>query len=141
MMIAVQVLPQAAQRPTEGTSIPLDLYEAVIRFQIKSWQPASHTYCIGIKGADPDPALLERLRPLKVKGSSACQMRNERVVDGKLKESVIFNLAAFQKVSESEVEVEGGYLCGNMCMAKGAYRVVREASGWHVVEFEAHLTF
>lgn len=145
LLIAVQVvLPQSARKPNDVSSGNLDLYEAVIRFQIKSWQQAAHTYCIEINGIDPDPALLQRLRPLHVKGASACQKLNEKnlmsIVDGKMKGSVIFKLASVRNVSESEVEVEGGYLCGNLCMAQGNYRVVRDASGWHVLRFEAGLT-
>jgi hypothetical protein len=144
LMIAVQVLPQSVPKPNDVSSGNLDLYEAVIRFQIKSWQQAAQTYCVRINGIDPAPALLQRLRPLHVIGASACQKLDEkqlmRVVDSKMKGSVIFNLAAFRNVSESEVEVGGGYLCGDLCMAQGVYRLVHEASGWHVAGFEAHLT-
>ena len=122
----------------------LDLYEAVIRYQIKSWQQAAHTYCVEINGADPNPALLQRLRPLHVRGASACQKLIEkrlmRVVDGKMKGSVIFNLGPARNVTESQVEVEGGYVCGNLCMAQGIYHLVRDGSGWHVLKFEARLT-
>jgi hypothetical protein len=144
LMIALQVLPQSVHKTNDVNSGNLDLYEAVIRFQIKSWQQAAHTYCVEINGIDPDPALLKRFRPLHVKGASACQKLNEkqltRVVDSKMKGSVIFNLGAIRNVSESEVDVEGGYLCGNLCMARGDYRVIRDASGWHVVRFEARIT-
>ncbi|MGA8089167.1 MAG: hypothetical protein WCA10_17970 [Terracidiphilus sp.] len=144
LMIAVQVLPQSVHKPNDVSSGDLDLQEAVIRYQIKSWQQEMHTYCVEINGTDPDPALLQRLRPLKVKGASACHRQNDRqlmmIVDDKKKDSVIFNLVAFRKVSESEVEIEGGYFCGNLCMAQGTYHLVRGASGWHVVRFEARLT-
>ena len=144
LMIAMQLLPQPVTKQNDVSSGNLDLYEAVLRFQIKSWQQPAHTYCVEIKGIDPDPVLLQRLRPLHVKGASACQKQSKnqfmRVVDGKMKGSVIFSLAGFRNVSESEVEVEGGYLCGSLCMAQGSYRVARGASGWHVVGFEAHFT-
>ena len=144
LMIAAHVLPQAVHKPNDASSGNLDLYEAVIRFQIKSWQQAAHTFCVEINGVDPDQALLTRLRLLHVKGASACQKRDEKqsmnIVNGKMQGSVIFNLAAVRSVNEFEIEVEGGYLCGGLCMAQGVYRVVREASGWHVVGFEAHLT-
>ena len=95
LIIAVQVLSQSVHKPNDVSSGNLDLYEAVIRYQIKSWQQAAHTYCVEINGADPNPALLQRLRPLHVRGASACQKLIEkrlmRVVDGKMKGSVIFN--------------------------------------------------
>ena len=138
------VMPQSVHKPNDLSSGDLDLQEAVIRYQVRSWQQEMHTYCVEINGTDPDPALLHRLRPLKVKGASACHRQNEKqlmmIVDDKKKASVIFNLVAFRKVSESEVEIEGGYFCGNLCMAQGTYHLVRGASGWHVVRFEARLT-
>ena len=144
LMIAAQVLPQSVHKPNDLSSDNLDLYEAVIRFQIKSWQQPAHTYCVEINGIDPDRNLLQRLRTQHVKGVSACQKLNEKklteVVDGKMKRSVIFNLATVRNVSESEVEIKGGYLCGNLCTAQGIYRVVRGASGWHVLGFVAYFT-
>src|SRR5579872_1473191 len=97
LMVAAQALPQpqAAKRPNEVNLSSLDLYEAVVRFQIKSWQSTANTYCIEINGADPGPACLLRLRPLHVKGASACQKLNDKtqmiVVDGKNKGAVIFD--------------------------------------------------
>ena len=144
LIIAAQTLPQSVRKANDLNSGNLNLYEAVIQFQIKSWQQAAHTYCVKINGIDPEPALLQRFRPLPVKGGSACQEQNEKqfmnIVDGKMKASVIFNLGAVRNVSESGVDVEGGYLCGSLCMAQGIYRVVRDASGWHVMGFEARLT-
>jgi len=145
LMIATQLMPQAAKRPIADISSRLDIYEAVVRYQIESWQQEAHTYCVEINGADPDPAFLQHLRPLHVKGASACRKQNDKrqmiVLDRKMKGSVIFKLGMVQDLTESQVELDGGYLCGNLCMAQGNYRVVHEASGWRVVGFEARLTF
>ena len=143
LMIAPQMLPQSSQMPTEAKG-RLALYEAVIRYQIKSWQQKAHTYCIAINGVDAESTLLDRLRPFHVERASACHRLNQNpvmpVVDAKKKESVIFNLGTIRNLSDSEVEVEGGYFCGNLCVAQGTYHVVREPSGWHVLRFEADLT-
>ncbi|WP_348260935.1 hypothetical protein P8935_14095 [Telmatobacter sp. DSM 110680] len=145
LMMASPLLHQTAGSPSEANSNSLDLYEAVIRFQVKAWQPSIHTYCVKINGADPDAALRQRLRALHVKGASACEKLKENgqmtVVDAKKKQSVIFDLGAVQNVSDSKVELQGGYLCGNVCMAQGTYRAFRDRYGWHVAGFEAQLTF
>jgi hypothetical protein len=145
LMLAPAVLPQSSQGPAETNLDRLDLFEAVVRYQIKSWEEQrADTYCIAINGVDAESTLLDRLRPIHVNGASACHRLNRRpvrpVVDAKEKESVIFNLRSIRILSDSEVEVEGGYFCGNLCMAQGTYHVVREPSGWRVLSFEAHFT-
>ena len=60
-----------------------------------------------------------------------------RVVDKKTKKnSVIFDVGTIRRLNESEIEVEGGYLCGSLCMASGSYRLVREGSSWRVTGFK-----
>jgi len=145
LILAPAVLPQSSQTPAETNLGRLDLFEAVIRYQIKSWEEQrADTYCIAINGIDAESALLDRLRPFPVERASACHRLNQKpvmpVVDAKQKESVIFNLGIIRNLSDSEVEVEGGYFCGNLCMAQGTYHVVREPSGWRVLRFEAHFT-
>lgn len=144
LMMAPQVLPQASETQTDPHLVRLELFEAVIRYQIESWEQRASTYCIAINGTDAESALLDRLRPLPVERASACHKLNQKpvmpVVDAKMKDSVVFNLGTIRNLSDSEVEVEGGYFCGNLCMAQGTYRVVHESSGWHVLRFEAQFT-
>jgi hypothetical protein len=138
----VYALPQSPKKTDPAISPNLDLYETVIRFQISSWELSAHTYCIKINGADADPVLLQRLLPLPVKPASACRMVNEKsplmsVVDRKTrKTAVIFDLGTIRRVSDSEVQVEGGYWCGSLCMAGGVYRVLLQGQSWHVAGFE-----
>jgi hypothetical protein len=138
----VQAFPQSPKKTDPVTSADLGLYETVIRFQISSWELSAHTYCIEINGADADPVLLQRLLPLPVKRASACRKVNDKspmwsVVDRKTrKTAVIFNLGTIRRVSDSEVQVEGGYWCGNLCMAEGAYRVLLQGQSWHVAGFQ-----
>jgi hypothetical protein len=151
LLIALMMAPQApsasaqlSQTPAQRSLVRLDLYEAVIRYQIKSWEQKAHTYCIAVNGVDAEWSLLDRLRPFQVKRASACHRLNQKpvmpVVDARQKESVIFNLGIIRSLSDAEVEIEGGYFCGNLCVAQGIYHVVHAASGWQVSEFEAHLT-
>lgn len=144
LMMARQMLPQSSHTPTETSLGRLDLYEAVIRYQIESWEQKANSYCIAINGVDAESTLLDRLRPFRVRRASACHRLNQKpvmpVVDAKEKESVIFNLGTIRNLSDSEVEIEGGYFCGNLCMAQGTYHAVRAPSGWHVLRFDSHLT-
>jgi hypothetical protein len=144
LMTASLVLSPLSHMPIIATSGRLDLYEAVIRYQIKSWQLPAHTYCIKINGVDAEKVLLDHLRPLHARGASACHKLNQKpampIVDAKRKESVIFYLGDIRNVSDSEVDVDGGYYCGDLCMAEGTYRVINERSGWRVERFEARFT-
>ena len=140
--IASQAVPQSGQVARPVASSDLELYESVLRYQIKSWELAASTFCIKVNRADADATLLNRLRPLPVKAASECKevigkTTFMRVVDKKTKKkSVIFDVGAIHHLSDSEIEVEGGYLCASLCMASGVYRLVREESGWRVTGFK-----
>jgi hypothetical protein len=144
LAISLQAGPQSELMAQAAASGDADIYESVIRYQIKSWELAARTFCIQVKGGDAEEALLERLRPLPVKIASACQETDQktmmRVVDKETKQNaVIFDVGVIRRVSDSEVEVEGGYLCASLCMASGDYHVIREKSGWRVTTFKWHL--
>ena len=140
-LISVAV-PQSGQNLVPPAPNDIDVYESVIRYQIKSWKLAASTFCIKVDRADADEALLSRLRPLPVKAASECKETSGetpimRVVDKKTKKnSVIFDVEAIRRLNESEIDVEGGYLCGSLCMASGSYRFRREESGWRVTGFK-----
>ncbi len=59
-----------------------------------------------------------------------------KVVDKKTgKPAVIFDVGAIHWLTKDEVEVEGGYLCGNLCMAIGKYHLIREGDRWAVTSY------
>lgn len=141
---------QSSTPPTEPKEAPqhpspTDVYEAVLRYQVKSWELAADAYCVEVNGRDADEALLERLKPLRVKEASACRKQRKqvivmRVVDRKTgKMSVIFDMAEIRWPTHSEAEVDGGYLCGSECMAAGIYHVVWDGSRWVVTKFDIHV--
>jgi len=55
--------PQTAvgEAPQHPSSI--DVYEAVLRYQIKTWDLAADSYCVKINGEDAEGTLLDRLKP------------------------------------------------------------------------------
>jgi hypothetical protein len=136
-------LSQAAElAPPKGSA---EVYEAVILFQIKSWDLAADSYCVKINSRDADKALLKQIQSPRVKPASACRKVDRKsvfmtVVDKKTrKNSVIFDLETIRWKSETEAEIDGGYVCASLCMAGGVYHAVYDQSGWHVDRFDAQI--
>jgi hypothetical protein len=138
---------QSGPPQTAATEVPqhpstTDIYEAILRYQIRSWELAADSYCIEVIGKDANKALLERFKPLPVKVASACRKRTTqivmmRVVDKETgKMSVIFDMGKIRWPKHSEAEVDGGYLCGSECMAGGTYHVAWDGSRWVVTKFD-----
>jgi hypothetical protein len=137
---------KSADQPTRTKA--LNVYEAVIRYQIHSWELAADSYCIQINGRDADKELLHRLAPLPVKGRSGCKKHTPEsikpipmmsVIDKKTKKnSVIFYLGDISWRGDAEIEVPGGYDCASQCWASGVYHAVLDASGWRVIRFDLH---
>ena len=127
-------LPQSPNKSVE-------VYEAVVRYQIKSFRV--DTYCIKIGEKDADKDFLRRLNPLPVKGASDCieQTRNNlppmNVLDKHTKRSaVIFDLGKIGWRSDTEADVDGGYLCASQCRAGGIYHVFWDGTRWVIRDFE-----
>jgi hypothetical protein len=122
-----------------------DVFESVVRYQIKSWELAANSYCISIEGKDATTDFLRRLTPIPVKTASGCRKQTTEkvmvsVVDKKTgKRSVIFDAEAIRWISENEVEVAGGYFCASECMASGRYHVVRDGTKWRVTRYDLKL--
>jgi hypothetical protein len=119
-----------------------DLYEVVLRYQIKSWQLAADSYCVEVNGKDASKELLNRFMSLPVKPASACRKKTTqrvmmRVVDRKSgKMSVIFDMFQIRWRTVSEAEIDGGYLCGSECMAGGTYHLKWDGNRWAVTEYD-----
>lgn len=139
-----QVKDGRASTPSKTVPKPLstiDLYEIVVRYQIKSWELTADSFCLEVNGRAATRTLLERLQPLRVKASSACRENTQtpmmEVVDKETgKMSVIFDLEKIHWHTPSEAEVDGGYVCGSLCMAGGTYYVDWDGSRWIVSKFE-----
>ena len=139
----VQSREEAQNTPSEDESA--NVFEAVVRYQIESWELAANSYCISIQGKDATTDFLRRLTPLPVKAASGCRKHTTEkvmvsVVDKKTgKRSVIFDVKAIHSISENEVTVEGGYFCADLCMASGLYHVVRDGTKWRVTRYDVKL--
>ena len=131
----------ASGNSTEKRAAELDIHEAVIRFQIKTWDLEASSYCVSINGKTPSKELLKRLNPLPVKIASGCRKKTiagvqMSVLDKQTgKRSVIFDVGSIRWLKGGEAEVDGGYVCGSLCMAAGTYHVIRDQTGWTVTKF------
>jgi hypothetical protein len=121
------------------------VYEAVARYQIKSWQLTAHVYCFRVKGQDADNQFLDRLKPLPVRPESDCTQKDTKtftmsIVDKRTKKSaVLFGLGSILWRSPTEAEVEGSYLCGSQCMAGGVYHLAFDQGLWTVTRFDQRI--
>jgi hypothetical protein len=126
------------------TPVPVSLtalYEAVLRYQIKSWELTADSYCVEVNGKDAGKDLLGRLQPLPVKPASRCRKQTRsvtmEVIDKKTKKrAVIFDIDKILWRSETAADVEGGYVCASLCMAGGTYHVVWDGTRWVVTGFD-----
>lgn len=87
-------------------------------------------------GGDPDAAFMKRFagNTPPVKMSSECDLANE-VRDKKTGErGVVFCTGKIRWISETEVEVQGGYYEGNLSASGGGYRVKKVNGKWTVEE-------
>lgn len=127
--------------PSETAAV----YEAVARYQIKSWQLTAHIYCFRVKGQDADKEFLDRLKPLPVRPESDCTQKDTKtftmsIVDKRTKKSaVLFGLGGILWRSPTEAEVEGSYLCGSQCMAGGVYHLAFDQGIWSVTRFDQRI--
>jgi hypothetical protein len=129
----------ALEAPDPGATEAV--YEAVVRFQVASWQLGADSYCIQIKGKDADEKMLRSLKPLDVKPESEClkvKKKYDMVVIDKhsKKRSVIFGAGNIRWTSDTSADIEGGYLCGSQCMSGGVYHAVKEDGQWKVIKFD-----
>jgi len=138
-------LPQTANVMLQSKSA--EVYEAVIEFQIKSWDLSADSFCIEINGRDADIEILKHIGSARVKQASACKKQDSgpkksfmSVVDKRTrKHSVIFDIEDIRWSGDAEAEIDGGWLCGDLCMAGGVYHAAHDQSGWHVTRFDAHI--
>jgi hypothetical protein len=135
--------PSAVAPPEPGATAAV--YEAVARYQIKSWQQTAHAYCFRVKGQDADKEFLNRLKPLPVEPESDCTQKdtktfNMSIIDKRTKKSaILFGLGSILWRSPTQAEVEGSYLCGSQCMAGGIYHVVLDQGQWTVTKFDVRI--
>lgn len=120
-----------------------DVREAVFLFQFdhnaSGLQQNAKVYFLSLGGGDRDPSdeFMERFRGLKppVKKVSECTASVTGVKDKETGEhGLIFRVTSIKWVSDSEVEVEGGYHEASESASGNTYLLLREGERWFVKE-------
>ena len=124
-----------------------DIREATFRYQFRKnasgQQQAAKVYCLELavdgKRADPDDAFLKRFAGNKppVKKGSECGMSAEQgvVIDKETGASgLIFNTGDIQWVSDTEVEVSGGYYEASLSASGNVYSLKKVNGIWTVIK-------
>lgn len=138
--------PQASAIQAPSPAVTAAVYEAVARYQIKSWHLPAYTYCFRVNGQNASRQFLDRLKPLPVKPESDCTQKDTKtftmsVVDKRTKKSaVMFGLGSILWRSPTQAEVQGSYLCGIQCVAGGIYNVVLNQGQWTVTKFDVRIS-
>jgi hypothetical protein len=134
----------ASQAPTESVShakVQDDNREAVVRFQMRNSQHSARVYFVRISSEDPPPNFLTRFADSKkqIKKRSDARVDGSNLVVDKRSRAhgVILNQGDIRRITESVVEVEGGYSCGSLCGASGVYHLRRDGESWTVTHFRA----
>jgi hypothetical protein len=123
-----------------------DIREAIVRYQIANWDLRADVYFVEIQSKDPTKEFLLRFAdiPKPVEKKSASRIRKE-VVGNYVEErhtktrGVVFDQESIVRISDSRVDVRGGYYCASLCMAGGVYHLERLKDHWVVTDFRAEI--
>ncbi len=138
-VVSPTTLPRSAQED--------DIREAVFRYQFEhnasGTQQTAQFYCLSLgeysKDIDPDDGLMQRFQGHKpaVKKVSQCICSPEvGVKDKEIGQSggLVFRVTSIRWISNTEVEVEGGYYEGGLSASGNVYQVVRKGNQWVVTD-------
>jgi len=127
--------PQGEARAAEE----LNIQEALLRYQFKhnasSQRAGAQVYCVTVRGADPDEALLQRFarHAVPVRKASSCKVSG-RVLDpttGAL--GLALDVEQVEWLSSDEVTVNGGYYEASLSASRNAYRLRKQGNHWTAV--------
>jgi hypothetical protein len=137
--VSPTALPQSAQEN--------DIREAVFRYQFEhntsGAQQTARFYCLSLgeysKELDPDDELMQRFQGHKpaVKKISQCVCSPEAGVKDKETGQLgglVFRATSIKWISDTEVEVKGGYYEGGLSSSGNVYQVVQKEGQWIVTK-------
>ena len=121
----------------------LDVQEAVFRYQFEhnasGRKQSADFYCLGLRDKqDPPEELMRRFAGHSPKVFPASQCTTDArsgvshgIMSG---EGLVFSITEIKWISDSEVEVSGGYYEGGLSSSGNIYRLKRVAGKWQVHE-------
>ncbi|UCF81674.1 MAG: hypothetical protein JSV08_04475 [Acidobacteriota bacterium] len=119
-----------------------DIREAVFGYQFEhnasGIQQTADVYCLSIDGKDPADAFMKRFEdnwpPVK-KASRCMEDAVAGAGDKKAGErGLLFGVGELRWITDTEVEVEGGYYEGDLSSSGNTYHVVKEDCHWVVTK-------
>jgi hypothetical protein len=151
LLVMVLLAPLALQRSTDATRLdPTQrnaIGEAVFRYQLAHLYFKNYSAFVELptengKWRDPDERFLSRLNDIKPRPRKFSERPRppagvypHQFVDrGSGKVIVLLFVGAITRLSDSEVELDGGFSCGSLCGESFHYRVVNKADAWTVTE-------
>jgi len=132
-----------------------DIHEAVLRYQVKAWYSDSGLkpddkddkasreiknrltpmiVHIQIDGKDPSAQFLERFKSEKFIFRPASEAGKKEMGKPSVMPSgkIIFSSENIKWLSETHVEVSGGYYCGSLCASGNTFQVNKKNGKWEV---------
>lgn len=146
--VLVPLLPQRSGEATKLESTERnDIWEAVFRYQLAHLYFKKYSAFVALptrngKWRDPDERFLSRMDDIKPRPGrfSECPRPPAGVYPHQFveKESgkviVVLFVGAITRLSDSEVELDGGHSCGSLCGESFHLRVVNKVGHWTVME-------
>lgn len=142
LFFAFASLGVAADKARQGQDD--DIREAVFRYQFdhnaSGQQQTAKVYFlrVGEKATDPSDELMKRFadhQPPVRKASAAHFVRDKGLFDKKTGEQgLAFRAAAIKWISDTEVEVSGGYYEAELSSSSNTYIVKKENGKWKVTQ-------
>ena len=139
LILAVSPLGFAADRPRLAEEE--DIREAVFRHQLEFHaRDKNKIYFLGVgeKAVDASPELMKRFanqRPAVKKASDSQYIQGKGIIDKKTGERGLALMARTIKwISDTEVEVRGGYFRDEEAAASNTYRVRKQDGRWKVTK-------
>jgi hypothetical protein len=150
VLMAAVVAAPSLQKTSGDTPRPAqedEIREAVYRYQFKNFDLLVAYHFISVNGKNPSAAILQRFKgeqppvlPLSdcdriKKPTRMIQNRND------LKQGALFNIGQIKWISDTKVDVDGGFECGDICdEATGVYHASKPENKWVVDSFDAIAT-
>jgi hypothetical protein len=128
------------------TAQELEVREAIVGYQIASWDLRADVYFLEIESKNPQQDFLDRFKdiPRLVKGENASKMKKDvagyHIEDRRTKKrGVLFDQGPMVWKDDSTIDVAGGYDCATLCAGSGIYHLKQFDGRWKVQRFEIRL--
>jgi hypothetical protein len=141
--VAAPALQKSAGEPSRSDQED-NIREAVFRYQFKSFDLLVAYHFISVNGKNPSAAMLQRFhgeQPPVLPVSEAEKIKKPmKLIQNRndYKQGVLFNQGQVKWISDTKVDVDGGFECGDICdEGSGVYHTTRQENKWVVDSFDA----